>query len=54
MDDFKRKENETNFAFIRRMVRAKIDGVFTGTYAEWIKAVFDKDHSEDVSRLFFP
>ena len=50
MDDFKRKENETNFAFIRRMVRAKIDGVFTGTYAEWIKAVFDKDHSEDVSR----
>lgn len=48
--DFVKQENENNFQFIKRMVRAKIDGVFTGTYSEWIKCVFGKDHSEDVSR----
>lgn len=48
--DFIRKPDETSFDYIKRMVRAKIDGVFTGTYSEWIKLVFGKEHSEDVSR----
>lgn len=43
-------EDESNYDFVRRMVFAKIDGTYTGTYSEWIKIVFGKEHSEDVSR----
>ena len=50
MNNFTKMENESNCQFVKRMVRAKIDGVFTGTYSEWIKTVFGKEHSEDVSR----
>lgn len=45
-----KKEEETNYDFVKRMVFAKIDGTYTGTYSEWIKIVFGKEHSEDVSR----
>lgn len=45
-----KKENESTYEYIKRMVLAKIDGTYTGTYSEWIKYVFGKEHSEDVSR----
>lgn len=45
-----KNENETTLAFLKRMVLAKIDGTYTGTYSNWINDVFGKEHSEDVAR----
>ena len=39
-----KKENESTYEYIKRMVLAKIDGTYTGTYSEWIKYVFGKEH----------
>ena len=50
MSEFVKQENESNYQFIKRMVHAKDDGVFSGTYSDWIEAVFGKTHSEDVAR----
>lgn len=53
MNQWIRKKDETLRAFIKRMVFAKIDGAYDGTYSEWIKIVFGKEHSEDVARREF-
>lgn len=49
-NDWLKKDNETTYQYIKRMVHAKMDGTYDGTYSEWIKYVFGKEHSEDVSR----
>ena len=48
-----KKDNETVKEFIKRMVFAKMDGTYDGTYSEWISLVFGKEHSEDVARREF-
>ena len=47
---WQKNENETALSFIKRMVFAKIDGTYTGTYSNWVSDVFGKEHSEDVAR----
>lgn len=53
MNDWTKREDETVYEYIKRMVAAKSDGVYTGTYSDWIDVVFGKRHAEDVSRREF-
>lgn len=53
MGEWTKKDNETVYEYIKRMVTAKNDGVYGGTYSDWIYDVFNKKHSEDVSRREF-
>lgn len=53
MSEWMKRDNESVYEYIKRMVTAKNDGVYTGTYSDWIETVFGKKHSEDVSRREF-